>query len=139
MEKIIKNLALFILILFGLNNLVHAQIPPGVTPYIGIPVLVPATLGELNVTNGYCQLTKGSSGLARSTTSCAPLTLAGHSVGFVSPNSHQIITSGGQDQLACIDGVPNIYLNKFPAITVLGYSYLWNSKSYETKRSESWI
>lgn len=128
MKKFITNLSLFILFMFGLNIMIHAQVPPGVTPYVGIPVLVPATLNELNVTNGYCQLTKGSSGLDRSSTSCVPLTLAGHSVGFVSPNSHQIITAGGQDQLACIENVPGVYLNKFPTIQY------WDTATYGVPR-----
>lgn len=128
MEKIIKNVALFILLMFGLNLMVHAQVPPGVVPATGIPVLVPATLGELNVPNGYCQLTYGTSGLNRSSTSCVPLTLTGHNVGTQSPSSHFIINSGASDQLACIENVPNIYLTTFPNIQ------FWDTLNYGVPR-----
>lgn len=112
--KSITILSLFIV--FNFFNPVSAQVPPDVTPYLGIPVLVPATLNELNVPNGYCKLSYGNAGLQRSSTSCAPLNIGSQNPGFVSPSSHLIITSATTDPMACIGGVPGVYLSKFPNI-----------------------
>jgi hypothetical protein len=94
-----------------------AQLPPNIVPYEGIPVLVPATLNELNVANGYCQLTYGIDGLQRDTTNCNLLNLIGHINGFQSPSSHLILNSGTFDPRACIDNVSGVYLNTFPTFS----------------------
>jgi PKD repeat protein len=114
--QIIKSVTIFsLLIVVNFFNPVSAQVPPGIVPYQGIPVLVPATLQELN-TSTYCQLSYGTSGLQRSTTSCVPLNLGSQNPGFVSPSSHLIITTPAIDPLACIAGAPGAYLSTFPNI-----------------------
>ncbi len=127
MTRLLKTLCIIGVFIASFTT-AKAQLPPGIVPFEGIPVLVPATLNELNVANGYCQLTYGTSGLQRSPTSCAPLTLAGHINGFQSPSSHNIMTSGMYDTRACIQDVPGVYLYTFPSISD------WDTVNYGVPR-----
>lgn len=110
--------AIVLLFLFIANNLFNptsAQLPPGITPYMGIPVLVPETLCELNMPNGYCQLSYGNSGIIRSISTCEPLNPGTQTSGSVA-NSHTIIASPSNDSLACLGGIPGVFLSTFPNI-----------------------
>ncbi|MBP1672610.1 MAG: colA [Bacteroidetes bacterium] len=111
------------LVVFTSTFVVKAQVPPGIVPANGIPVLVPATVGELNTPNSYCQLSYGTSGLTRSITSCDTLTLAGHQLGSIA-NSHVIITTPCYDSLACNAVLSGPFLATMPEI-----SY-WDTLNY---------
>jgi hypothetical protein len=102
--------------LISISFFSKAQVPPGIVPANGIPVLVPATVSDLNTPNGYCQLSYGTSGLPRSITNCNPLNLAGHQTGN-SGNSHVVITTSTYDSLACYENIPGQYLSTLPSIT----------------------
>ncbi len=102
---------------------VNAQVPSGIVPATGIPVLVPATVSDLNTQNGYCQLSYGTSGLQRSITNCNPLTLAGHQAGN-SGNSHVVITTTAYDSLSCADSISGQSLITIPDIP------FWDSLNY---------
>lgn len=106
MKKFITNLSLFILFMFGVNNMIHAQLPNGIVPYHGIPILVPQTLSGFNTMN-YCRITSGA-WIPRDTTVAngwRPITIpSGHAtVSNASsiPNALHILSAPTLDHNTC--------------------------------------
>lgn len=115
---------------FMLVGAVWAQVPNGVVPAQGIPMLVPATFAPAIFGNGgYCQLTKSSDVSSHTITSATFTFPSNHQLISTTPTdySHSIITTNGDDQKACkaygtsTSGWtnftnPSLYLKKFPLI-----------------------
>ncbi|HPE41050.1 MAG TPA: gliding motility-associated C-terminal domain-containing protein [Bacteroidales bacterium] len=83
MTKLIKLFIIFG-VFIGSIFFVKAQVPPGIVPYEGIPILVPATTAELSGFN-YLRLTTGA-WIPRDTTQCIPIPI---------PNGHNTISNTG--------------------------------------------
>lgn len=105
-----------------------AQVPAGVTPYNGIPIIVPSSFNALR-DSGYCQLTRGGSSGTHVVNNCGAHHLPPQQqviTGNPTSYSHSIITSGANDTRACksignsTNGWtpfnPPLYLNTFPQI-----------------------
>ena len=115
MKKLIKNLTLFILLMFGLNIMLQAQVPPGIVPYDGIPILVPQTLNGFSTMN-YCRVTSGGF-IPRNINSCAAIPIpSGHStvLNHASNPALSIISSSTFDPNTCWNYNQSIRLSTFP-------------------------
>lgn len=126
MKKIFLFIFVSVLCIFSCK--MYAQVPAGVTPATGIPVLVPETFGPLTSGTRYCQLTRGGSSGSHSVNSCGAHHLPPEQMnipGQPTSHSHTILNSGSNDTRACksfgnsqigwTPYNPPMYLNTYPA------------------------
>lgn len=115
MRKLVQILFLITLMVSGIG-ISHAQVPPGIVPFNGIPILVPATLSEFQ-TMDYCRLT-GGSWIPRDTSTCAALNIPStHSTltNFTNTPALQIFSSPTFDLNTCIPNINGLHLATFPS------------------------
>ncbi|MBP1672187.1 MAG: hypothetical protein H6Q25_2 [Bacteroidetes bacterium] len=118
------------LVVFTSIFVVKAQVPPGIVPASGIPVLVPATVNQLMVPNGYSYMSFGNSAIQRSLTNCDTLSLSDHINASLQGIivTHNIITSSVPDQNTCNPLSPGQSLYTMPVIP------FWDTLNYGIPR-----
>lgn len=126
MKRIIIPICLFAISLL-IPFAIHAQVPAGVTPAIGIPIFVPDNITTLTGTNRYCQLTAGGSSGNHNVANCNTWLPPNQNnvTGTPTAYSHSIINTGSNDTYACVSYwngssyvafSPAVYLNTIPSI-----------------------
>lgn len=111
----------FIVVIFLSTFLtIKAQLPAGIVPYEGIPVLVPATLAEMGNFN-YLRITKSNTHIVRpGSGNCSPIPVPSNHTTVSNPAGNSALTifsTRVPDMNTCWNTDPSIRLFTFPEIS----------------------
>lgn len=118
MTKLIKSFIIFGVFIGSIFS-VKAQVPAGIVPYEGIPILVPATLSEFSGFN-YLWLSTGGWIARPASPSCAPIPIPSNHSRIINPAGNPALTifsSSTNDLNTCWENDYSVRLKSFPEVS----------------------